>query len=359
MVTVSDLWILVKRVLSDVSEKNVTFMAAGIAYNAFVSLAPMLLLLLFVISIFGGGLEARIATVVGRWLPGPIANVVQEIFQGNSSATSVSFVGLVVLIWGTLKIFRGLDTAFSEIYETESSNSFLDQLTDSLVVLVALVIAIVATVGVSAIFAWFSDTIPFIGYLTPVILILGLVVAFFPIYYQFPDTEVEMGDVLPGVVFAAVGWATLQGLFQIYLVFKDPGSGSFLGSVIVIVTYLYFSGLVLLLGAVINSIFGEHSSGEPGGVGQGATSYDTETTTSLNREELAEYLQNLREELTGRYEGMASASDATDDTDYPRPKSDVELVEHSSMEDGTEQWAVTLRWEVADESDIQMKTADD
>ena len=30
-------------------------------------------------------------------------------------------VGLVVLLWGTLKIFRGLDTAFSEIYGTTGS----------------------------------------------------------------------------------------------------------------------------------------------------------------------------------------------------------------------------------------------
>lgn len=33
-----------KRVLSEFSEKNVTFIAAGLAYNAFVSLAPLLLL---------------------------------------------------------------------------------------------------------------------------------------------------------------------------------------------------------------------------------------------------------------------------------------------------------------------------
>jgi membrane protein len=359
MAAISDIPGLGKRVYSEFSEKNVTFMAAGIAYNAFVSLAPMLLLLLFVISVFGGGLEGRIAAVAGNWLPGPIANVVQEIFQGSSSAAGASFVGLVVLIWGSLKIFRGLDTAFSEIYETEASNSFVDQLKDGLVVLIALGVAIVATVGVSAVFARFADTIPFVGYLTPLILIFGLTIAFYPMFYRFPDTEVGLDDVLPGVVFAAVGWAAMQGLFQIYLAFQDPGSGSFFGSVIVVVTYLYFSGLVLLLGAVINAVVGEHSSGKPGGVGQGATSYETEREASLDRDEVAAYLQDLRRDLGGRYEGMRPAIDSGDQSERPRPDGDVELVEHSTLDGDRKQWAVTLRWEVADEADTQKRSADD
>jgi membrane protein len=349
MGTISQARGFVEHVYSDFSEKNVTFMAAGIAYNAFVSLAPTLLILLLVVSTFGAGLEARVVAVAGNWLPGPIANVVEEIFQGESSATGASVIGLVVLLWGTLKIFRGLDTAFSEIYETETENSFVDQLKDGLVVLAALVVAIVSTIAVTVVFSRFSDTIPFVGFLTPLVLIAGLVVAFSPIYYRFPDTEVEMDDILPGVVFAAVGWAALQGLFQVYLAFKDPGSGSFFGSVVIVVTYLYFSGLVLLLGAVINAVIGGHSSGEPGGVGRAATSYDTEREETLDRDELAEYLDGLRSELAGRYDGMRPADDA-DRNGHPRPEGDVELVEHKTVDGDERRWAVTLRWDVAEDS---------
>ncbi|WP_137284725.1 YhjD/YihY/BrkB family envelope integrity protein [Halorussus salinisoli] len=359
MGTVSRARGFVKRVYSDFSEKNVTFMAAGIAYNAFVSLAPMLLLLLLVVSAFGGGLEGRIVAVAGNWLPGPIANVVQQIFEGESSAAGASVVGLVVLVWGTLKIFRGLDTAFSEIYETENKNSFVDQLKDGLVVLVALVVAIVSTIGLTVAFSRFSDTIPFLGILTPLVLVAGLVLAFYPMYYRFPDTDVGLDDVLPGVVFAAVGWAALQGLFQVYLTFKDPGSGSFFGSVVLVVTYLYFSGLVLLLGAVINAVIGEHSSGQPGGVGRGATSYDTEREETLDRDELAAYLGDLRSELAGRYDGMRPTTDSDDGDRHPRPDGDVELVEHQTVDGDERRWTVTLQWDVAEEIDASESPADD
>lgn len=348
MVSVSRVGGLAKRVFSDFSEKNVTFMAAGIAYNAFVSLAPMLLILFLILSLFGGRLEERIMAVTGNWLPGPIASVINQLFYESPSAAGVSLIGFVVLVWGTLKIFRGLDTAFSEIYETESSNSFADALTDGIVVFVALIVAVVATVGVSTLFAIFSDTLPFLGLLTPLVLVVGLAIAFFPIYYVFPDVDVGVRGVLPGVIFAAVGWAVLQGLFQVYLTFRDPSSGSFFGGVIIIITYLYFSGLVLLLGAVINAVVGNHSSGKPGGVGQGATSYNTELDESLNRDELAAYLQGLREELTGHYEEMRASVDDTDR--HPRPDGDVDLTEHSSVKNGTRKWTVTLRWDAAEET---------
>ncbi|QLG29259.1 YihY/virulence factor BrkB family protein [Halorarum halophilum] len=346
-----------KRIFSEFSGKNVTFMAAGIAYNAFISLAPLLLVLLLTVTAFGGGLEGRIVELARGALPGPIADVIAEVFEGNDVAAGASAVGLLTLLWGTLKIFRGLDTAFSEIYETEGQNSLPDQLVDGLVVLVAILVAVTATVGVTVVFARLSDTIPFVGVLTPLVLVAGLVVAFLPIYYRFPDTDVSWGDVLPGVVFAAVGWAVLQALFQVYIASTGGGTGSFFGGVIVVITWLYFSGLVLLLGAVINAVLGGHASGKAGGVGQGAAGFDTTHEEGMSRDEFAQYLRGLREGLTGHYEGMRPMEDAGGDGRYPRPVGDVEVIEQTSREGDHDEWAVSFRWRAEpDESDDRTDT---
>ncbi|QLH82699.1 YihY/virulence factor BrkB family protein [Halosimplex pelagicum] len=331
-----------KRVYADFSEKNVTFMAAGLAYNAFVSLAPLLLLLFVVLSVVGGGLEERVVEAAEAWLPGPIADVVAQLFAGDAAAGGASVVGLVVLVWGALKIFRGLDTAFSEIYETESDNGFTDKLRDGVVVMGALVVAVLATVGVSAAVAVFSDTVPFLGLVTPLVLVAGLVLAFFPMYYVFPDEDLGWADVLPGTVFAAVGWAIFQSLFQVYLAFSDPGSSGFFGGVIVVVTYLYFTALVLLLGAVINAVRGGHSSGRPGGVGRGAGGYERKRRASLDRAELDAYLRGLDEQLTARYEATRARPD--DGTDRPKPTGEVDLVEYAAGDGDERRWTVELSW---------------
>lgn len=151
-----------------------------------------------------------------------------------------------------------------------------------------------------------------IGFLTPLVLVGGLVIAFFPMYYRFPDADLHWKHVLPGVLFAAVGWAVFQSLFQVYLAATGGGSENFFGSVIVIVTWLYFSGLILLLGAIINAVLGGYASDKPGGIGQGATEDgmthatgdETKYEGVLTHEESAAYLKALREDLTGRYEDM-------------------------------------------------------
>ncbi len=354
MVTLGGVTGIGKRVASDFSEKNVTLMAAGIAYNAFVSLAPILLLLLIVVTVVGGGLEDQIQQIATSSLPKPIANVVVQVFQSKASATGASLIGLVVLVWGSLKIFRGLDTAFSEIYDTDAQNSFVDQVRDGLVVLVGLAVAIIATVLVSIAFSAFSDTVPFIGFLTPLVLVAGLILAFFPMYYVFPDADLKWREVVPGTVFAAVGWAVLQALFQVYLASKGNSSTSLFGGVIVIVTWLYFSGLVLLLGAVINAVIGGYSdvARDPDEV-EGGT---TDREASLTRDELAAYLRDLREGVTGRYEGMRPAAGG-DRTAFSRPAGRIDLTEGEvHTDDGTERF-VTLRWRVpSDETDDESMT---
>lgn len=347
-----------KQIAADFSAKNVTFMAAGIAYNAFVSLAPLLLLVLFVTSVFGGNLESRLVALAEESLPGPIAGVVTQVFQGGSGVAGASAVGIIVLLWGTLKIFRGLDTAFSEIYETEGKNSFVDQVIDGLVVLVALIVAVVATIVATTVVAILSETVPLIQYLTPVVLIGGLVAAFLPIYYRFPDTDLDWEHVLPGAVFAAVGWAALQAVFQVYLSFSSGGSSGFFGGVIVVITWLYFSGLVLLLGAVINAVIGGYSSGKAGGVGQGATGYETNREETLGRDEFAEYLTKLRAELTSHDAGTAPFAEPDVSDRHLDSDRRVKLIEQTTRDGDDEKWAISFRWQTNNDQSDRSETTE-
>jgi len=343
MVTVAGSVGFGKRVASDISEKNVSFMAAALAYHAFVSLAPMLLLLFVVFTTVGSGLEARIAGYAETWLPGPIADVVTQLLGGGPDGAGASIIGVVVLVWGTLKIFRGLDTAFSQIYETPDSNSLLDKVRDGFVVLTALVVALVAMLASSIVLGGLVGRIPYSQWLTPLALVAGLVVAFYPIYYVFPDADIGVWDVFPGVLVAAVGWAALQGLFQLYVSVADPSAGSVFGGVVVVVTYLYFSALVLLVGAVVNAVAGRHSSGRPDAVGGPSSDIETERAETLDRAEFEAYLYDLRSELFGRGRRTEMVGDR------PDPIDDVELVEGAVTDGDTSEWTVTLRWAYAEQ----------
>ncbi|WP_232819680.1 YhjD/YihY/BrkB family envelope integrity protein [Haloprofundus halophilus] len=348
-----------RAVLEEFSSKNVAFMAGSLAYNAFVSLIPLLLLVVLLVSLLGSEqLEGRVSGLVASSLTPATGNLVSNALDSASEGTGLSIVGIVVLLWGTLKIFRGLDTAFSEIYETEDSNEFVDQLRDGLVVFVALLVGITAMVAASTAFAAF-ESLPWLGLLNPLVLVLGLSIAFLPLYYVFPDTDLSVRGILPGVLTAAVGWALLQGAFQFYIAFSDKSEAyGVLGGVILLVTWLYFGGLVLLLGAVVNAVVGGYATGASGGVGRGAAERAANRgplrEDRLNRDQAASYLRRLREDVARRYEGMEPT---TTDGTRGRPRmpetGTLEVEERAVEEDDGQSYEVRLRWEV-DETDARV-----
>lgn len=200
-------------------------------------------------------------------------------------------------------------------------------------------------VGSSIVLGGLAERIPNAHWLTPLALIVGLVIAFYPIYHVFADSDVGVRDVLPGVVVAAVGWAALQGLFQLYLAVADPTLGSLFGGVIVVVTYLYFSALVFLLGAVVNAVFGDHSTGRPAAIGRQRNGYVTERVESFDSDELDAYLGDLRTELT-----TADGDVRVEFLDGRlEPDGTVDIFEQSRSSDSGGEWTVTLRWTFIDE----------
>jgi len=64
--------------------------------------------------------------------------------------------------------------------------------------------------------------------------------------------------VIPGVLVAAVGWTILQVGFQLYVTFGSQSDvyGT-LGAVLLVLTWLYLAGLLLLVGVSVNVVLAE------------------------------------------------------------------------------------------------------
>ena len=320
-------------VVDEVQENNVPFMAASIAYHAFVSLLPLLLLLIFVASLADQeGIARQVVDSITSFAPAA-GGLLENAIEGAEQGTSVGIIGAVILLWGALKIFRGIDTAFSEIYGTEEETSLPTQIRDGLIVLVSLGVALIVTIIAGVVVALFPLG-PLAQYASTGILILGLGLAFFPMFYVFPNVDVTPRGVLPGVALAAIGWAVLQRLFQVYVGFAGQAeSYGILGGVLLLVTWLYFGGLLLLVAAVVNAVF------------EGYAGEEEEEMRALSTAETAQFLTSLREGLTGRYEGMRETE--TGDLELPESVERVDVVEVAETDVQTDDGKlheVRLRW---------------
>jgi YihY family inner membrane protein len=249
-----------RRTVQGVRDDRITFIAASLAYYAFVSLVPLLLLAVVAASLFGGEeLAISLANRASEALGPQAGGLVRETLANTAGQAGAGVVGTAVLLWSGLKLFRGMDVAFSTVYGSPLPDSIVGQVRDAVVTLGAVGVGIAATVAVGVVLSvvdpdlvlWGVDLA---GVLGTVLLVGGLTAAFLPLYYVLPG-EITVREALPGAAFAAVGWTALQIGFRVYA----AGAGSYegygvLGAVLLLVTFLYLGGLILLVGVVLNAV---------------------------------------------------------------------------------------------------------
>ena len=339
-----------KRVAAVAQQEEVTFLAAAVAYYAFVSLIPAVVLALVVATTFGG---ERLATMVlqsaSQFFTESGQDVLLTALTASEGRGSATVVGLLFLAWGSLKGFRALDSAFANIYGTEQRNSLLDQLIDSVVVVVGIGLTMALMFVMAGLLALLNlgPVVEILGVLALPILLTG---AFLPIFYRFPDTAVTVREVLPGAVVAAVGWTAMQAVFQIYASVASTSAYGIVGGVILLVTWLYISGAVIILGAVVNVVLADNR--EPGPEPESMSEWEQEEV-GTNRQfqgewepasarmtereprgapdvnELADDVEELRAELE-RFEDNVEGRTV----DRPQLESDLKAYVRSRMRQG-------------------------
>ena len=306
-----------RSVVRTVRDQEISFLAAGIAYYMFVSLLPLLLLGLVVGTLVGGAaFAARIVSAAGAVLTPAASTLLEDALTSGAGRGGATVLGLGVTTWSALKVFRGLDSAFSRVYGTHERRSLVGGLVDGLSALAGIGLALAGLAAVSALGAILGLRVALGGFaLMPV-----LTVAFLPLYYLFPDEQMSLGSALPGAMFAGVGWTVLGTGFSVYAAQADSYQVyGVVGGVLLLVTWFYFAGQVLLVGAALNAALtdrqlqqeprrrsgkamsedaDEPDSPPPDGPGGPAPSADDLTEAELR--ELREEFESFRDDVEDR-----------------------------------------------------------
>jgi len=300
---------LARTVVREVRARDATLLAASIAYYAFVSLLPLLVLTTVVATVLGGAaLRTAALGLAGRYLLPVGQGLVDEALANTTGRGGVTFVGLLLLLWSSLKLFRGIDTAFARIYGTPTRD-FLRSLRIGATVLVAVGVGSLGGVLLVGAVALLRTPVAF---LAPLAFFVVLVVALFPVYYLTPTADVTPREALPGTLFCAGGWTVFGTGFALYATVATT-SGRFalygaLGAILLLVTWFYLAGLVLLVGATLNAVGTDrltdsdrqvqHPS-DRDDVTTAMTGDDTQTEPSPapDIEDLADRVDEVREDL--------------------------------------------------------------
>jgi YihY family inner membrane protein len=271
-------------------------------------------------------------------LPEASFGLIEATLNAETAQGGLGAVSLVITLWGALKVFRGVDVAFSRIYGS-NPGGLAEQVRDGLLVLVAIALGIIGISVVTSVMALVR--FPFINLISPLVLLATLCVAFFPFYYVLPDVDHSPRDALPGTLFAAIGWTLLGVGFGIYAEFAaagGSGAAAAVGGILLLLTYFYFAGTLLLTGAVVNAVIGGRVSDrqlqQPTGRQFAQTDMSEERTDEATRREVEPAGAPDINELEDRVEELRADLDAfehdVDERTVKKPELEREMKRYVS-----------------------------
>ena len=245
-----------RSVVDLIQDRNLTYLAAGMAYYAFVSIIPLMLLAVAIASFVGGEAMAdRVTNMLSQQLSPSGQGLIRDALANTAGRGAASVVGFLTLTWSSLRLFRGIDQAFDEVYMDTLETSLLEQVRNAFVVVIGIALAITLVVASGIALSVLPVELPFANLFGTMVLLIVLVAAFLPVYYVLPPLDVSLREALPGAAFAAIGWVLLQIGFRIYATNAGQYAAyGVIGAALLFVTWLYFASVVVLVGAAINAV---------------------------------------------------------------------------------------------------------
>lgn len=237
-------------------ERELGFLAGSIAFFAFLSLIPGMLLVLTVGSFLGGEQFAgQVVGLVEGALSEEGSQVVEEALADTGGLASASAVTSIVLLWSALKVFRAIDLAFDRVYELDATTSLGEQIRNGLIAILAITAGVLAFIVVQILISILPIESGILAtVLRWAISIPAIAVVLAPLYFVMPPRRVSFGEVIPGTLIAVLGLLALQQLFGLYAAQADQFDAyGFVGAVLLFLLWLYFAALILLSGAVVNA----------------------------------------------------------------------------------------------------------
>jgi membrane protein len=243
-----------------------THLAAMVAYYALLSLLPLLAIALALIGAFGRPDDgSTLIHELGRIFPGTsVKNLVDIVKSLQRNATALGVIGGASLIWTSLGFLSALESALNIIYGLPNRPFVRQKL-----LVFALVGSGLALVLISLVAATTAQTFldehasgllkqPVWQISSALAISTAVTLGFtFTVYRLLPNTPVTSREALPGAILATVLLQLSFAVLPVYLNVAQtlPALKAF-GGIVLLLTWLYLMGNIVMLGAEVNWWYG-------------------------------------------------------------------------------------------------------
>lgn len=251
-------------------ELDVLTHAASLAFYALLSLAPLLVLLLWLTASMYGSAQDAIVDQVGELAGREAASVADTVIANADQRPGIgSFAGLwstLLLFVGATAVFARLQDALNLIFRTDAARlpglrAWIRKRVLSFGVVLALGFLLLVATTVSTvlqlILAGMPSLLPVFGSLASMAL---YALSFALLYHFLPDRRVRWRQALFGGLITAGLFVLGRWAIGLYLATAAPGSayGS-MGAMVLLLVWMYYAAVVFFGGALITAVIDERA----------------------------------------------------------------------------------------------------
>jgi membrane protein len=255
---------------------EITTLAAAVAFFTAFAIPPLIILTVIFAAVLDRATSIPVVehlrTMIADHAPASTQQLLNDLVDraivkaGGGALSFGLIVTALIALWSGSNAVASMMRAFNRAYDVTESRSMVKQKLTSfgltLVVAVGVNLAFVllvfgrrigqAIADRAGLGRFFDLVWNILRWPVAIAAILGLLALLF---HFGPDVEQPFRWISPGTILSAILWLIATLGFSLYLSIANPGSGyGALGSVVVLLFYLYISAITFLLGVEVNAI---------------------------------------------------------------------------------------------------------
>jgi membrane protein len=275
-----------KLTYKEVGEDHVMAFAGNLTYKALFAIFPFFTFLLSLLGLFNATdlVNTMLDKISGVVPPGAFNFIENQLLsitqsQAESTFTLGALISILLALWGVSGAFRSVMEAMNVMYEVDEERPFWKKYGISIFISLAVIVlmltafglvifgstvggGLASVVGLGSVFqaVWSIVQWPILAFV--------VLFAFALVYYFAPAARQKWRWISPGSVLAFVFWLVFSLLFSLYVGTFGSYNQTYgsLAGVIILMLYIYYSAVIMLVGAEINQVIEWHI---PGGKDEG------------------------------------------------------------------------------------------
>lgn len=257
----------IKMLIKRINEDQIFGLSSQLAYTFLFSLFPFLIFLFSILPYLGLTPE-NVVTFIKEYAPPELMKLIQtnihQVLEKNGGLLSF---GVIATIWPMSSAIMTIRNVLNRAYGVQETRNFflmwgmvfLFTIGMLIVIILALILNVFGPVVGRLVFRFLEISPSFLHLWMIFRLLISFIVVYLIfgcLYFVSPSKHLALRDVSIGAAFAALAWQIASLLFSFFVERYMHYSYTYgtLAGVIVVMTWFYISGMILLFGGEINVV---------------------------------------------------------------------------------------------------------